>query len=409
MSRILLAVSGGIDSVYMACRAADLFPDSSFGVGHCNFALRGEESDGDEAFVREWCKARGLVFHCVRFDTEGYAASKGISVEMAARELRYGWFDQIKKDFGYDAVAVAHNANDNAETLILNLLRGTGIKGICGMRSHDGILRPLLDTSREQIREWMTEHGQTWREDRTNSESEYKRNRIRNEVFPIFSAINPSFVGTLNSDMRRFAQVSDIADEWFEQIRSTLVLKDGSIDAERLRKARHLDYVLWRLLEGSGIGQQDFSSLLRCIRNGSQLGGKTFGPVKAGAGRLFVGEQSVESGLQWEIVDRSEIQELRQPDGIIVMDASKVSLPLKTRRWHDGDWLRPLGMGGKKKKVSDLLVDLKWTPARKAAAQVLELEGSHVAALLCSRIDEAVKIDGTTEKVLRISYRSPRM
>lgn len=409
MSRILLAVSGGIDSVYMACRAAELFPHSSFGVGHCNFSLRGEESDGDEAFVREWCKARELEFHCVRFDTEGYAASKGISVEMAARELRYGWFEQIKKDFGYDAVAVAHNANDNAETLILNLLRGTGIKGICGMRSHDGILRPLLGTSREQIRGWMVGHGQTWREDRTNSESEYKRNRIRNEVFPIFSSVNPSFIETLNSDMHRFAQVSDIADEWFGTVREELVLEDGSIDVEKLRTVLHLDYVLWRLLEDSGIGQQEFASLLRCIRDGSQVGGKTFGPVKAGAGRLFVGEQPKESRLHWEVVDRSEVRSLRQPDGVLVMDASKVSLPLKTREWRDGDWMRPLGMGGRKKKISDMMVDLKWTPARKAAAQVLELDGPHVAALLCSRIDEAVKVDERTEKILRLSYLPPRI
>ena len=209
---LLLAVSGGIDSMYLANRAPELFPGARFGVAHCNFGLRGSESDGDEAFVRAWCDRHALPFYLRRFDTRAYAARNGLSIEMAARELRYAWFDELCREYGYEAVAVAHNADDNAETLVLNLLRGTGTRGLRGMGDRDGIVRPLLDTTREEIRNWMMDHGCAWREDSTNADNSPKRNRIRNEVFPVFARINPSFVRTLGEDMRRFARVDDIAD-----------------------------------------------------------------------------------------------------------------------------------------------------------------------------------------------------
>ena len=141
--KVLLAVSGGIDSMYMLHRAPDLFPGASLAVAHCNFRLRGAESDGDEAFVREECEKAGLTLFVKRFDTSAHASANGISIEMAARELRYAWFRELCREHGFDAVATAHNANDNAETLILNLLRGTGTKGLRGIPDHGSIVRPL--------------------------------------------------------------------------------------------------------------------------------------------------------------------------------------------------------------------------------------------------------------------------
>ena len=219
-----------------------------FALAHCNFHLRGEESDGDAEFVRNWAAERGVRSHCIDFDTKAYAASRKISIEMAARELRYGWFALLCREYGYGAVAIAHNANDNAETLILNLVRGTGLRGICGMQEMSvqtvspdlgsavsaaaelaaaigcdkadfpetlNIWRPLLGMTRPQIEGYARRHGLKWREDRTNRDSEYKRNLVRNEIIPLLERLNPSAVKTLNRDMGYFSEARRIVDDCF--------------------------------------------------------------------------------------------------------------------------------------------------------------------------------------------------
>lgn len=255
--------------MYLANKASELFPGASFAVAHCNFALRGEESDGDELFVREWCGKNDMPLFCRRFDTAGYAASRHISIEMAARDLRYTWFRELCHAEGFDALAVAHNANDNAETLLLNMLRGTGSRGMKGMAQESSllgddsipVLRPLLQTSREEIKSWMEASGNTWREDHTNADSEFKRNRIRNQVFPILSTINPSYISTLNEDMDRIRQVDDIAEDYLSEVLPGVMLPDGSISVTRLLKLKHWKFVLWRLIEDSGMSQQTFDKL----------------------------------------------------------------------------------------------------------------------------------------------------
>jgi tRNA(Ile)-lysidine synthase len=283
MQRILLAVSGGIDSMYLANRAPELFPGARFAVAHCNFALRGAESDGDEAFVRDWCAAHGLECMVRRFDTAGYAAEHGVSIEMAARELRYAWFAELCRDGGFEAVAVAHNADDNAETLILNLLRGTGTRGLRGMGDRDGIVRPLLGTSRAEIRDWMSAHGCAWRNDSTNADNTPKRNRIRNEVFPVFARINPSFIRTLGDDMERIARVDDIAEAWFRSVRDGLTTENGAVRIPAVLALEHWEYALWRLLEGAGLSGPTFGKLVALLRRYKDeprgtvtIGGKTF-------------------------------------------------------------------------------------------------------------------------------------
>ncbi len=283
MTRILLAVSGGIDSMYLANRAPELFPGARFAVAHCNFALRGAESDADEAFVRAWCAEHDLECFVKRFDTRGYAAQHGVSIEMAARDLRYAWFAELRQTGGFDAVAVAHNADDNAETLLLNLLRGTGTRGLRGMGDHDGIVRPLLHIPRAEIREWMLAHGCAWREDSTNADNALKRNRIRNEVFPAFEQINPSFVRTLGEDMTRFARVDDIAEAWFRSVRDGLTTPDGAIRIPAVLALEHWEYALWRLVEGCGLSGPTFEKLVTLLRRYRDeprgtvtIGGKTF-------------------------------------------------------------------------------------------------------------------------------------
>ena len=281
--RILLAVSGGVDSMYLANRAPELFPGARFAVAHCNFALRGAESDGDEAFVRDWCAARGLECFVRRFDTAAYAAQHGVSIEMAARELRYAWFAELCREQGFEAVAVAHNADDNAETMILNLLRGTGTRGLRGMGDREGVVRPLLDIPRAEIRAWMIAHGCAWREDSSNADNTPKRNRIRNEVVPVFARINPSFLRTLGEDMARIARTDDIAESWFRSVREGLTTPEGVVRIPAVLALEHWEYALWRLLENAGLSGPTFEKLVALLRRYKDeprgtvtIGGKTF-------------------------------------------------------------------------------------------------------------------------------------
>ena len=407
MKNILLAVSGGIDSMYLANRASELFPGALLALAHCNFCLRGEESDGDEAFVRQWCRERGMECHVKRFDTLGYAEAHGLSTEMAARELRYGWFAQLCSEYGYEATAIAHNADDDAETLMLNLIRGTGLRGISGMGERPGIVRPLLRTSREEIRKWMLEHGCSWREDSTNAQSLYKRNVLRNEIFPRLRDLNPSLTATLCEDMERFAQAGAIVEDYWLDARERVLCGDGSIDLRALLGLKHWEYVLWRLLEVSGIRKGEFEDLRDTLRSGRQIGGKRFGPVVATSTRLDLCATSVCDGpeLLCELLPREALSSLKQEEGCLVLDADKVPQPLRIRHFQQGDWMRPLGMGGRRKKLSDILKELGYTVGSKAGVRVLEIEGSHVGAILCSRIDETLKVDGTTSRVLRLKFK----
>ena len=304
--RILLAVSGGIDSMYMLYRAPELFPGASFAVAHCNFRLRGEDSEGDEEFVRRECSALGVECFVKKFDTLEYAAEHGVSIEMAARELRYAWFASLCCAHRFDALATAHNANDNAETLILNLLRGTGTKGLRGIPASSGmeagtdsgasssemqplprIVRPLLGVSRKEIEEWMKKSGKNWKEDRTNAENGPKRNKIRNQVFPVFAEINPSFVKTLGADMERIRQTDDIAEDYYKEAAERIISQDSSgatkISVLGLLALKHWRYVLWRSLEDCGFSAETFEKLCALLEryrtepSGTvTLSGKTF-------------------------------------------------------------------------------------------------------------------------------------
>lgn len=280
--KILLAVSGGADSIYLASRAGDFFPGAEFAAAHCNFSLRGAESDGDEQFVRDWCASKGITLFCKRFDTQAYASQNGISVEMAARDLRYAWFAQLCHEQGFQAVAVAHNANDNAETLMLNLLRGTGSRGLRGMGAQSEIiaggkpltiLRPMLEISRPEIEATLMKEGTAWREDSTNRENDARRNKIRNLVFPVFAEINPSFLRTLGRDMDHFCQADDIAEDYFRN--SGLSMEVG-VDIRKLLSLKHWEYILFRLLEPYNLSEETFGKLVELLKSGRTISGKVF-------------------------------------------------------------------------------------------------------------------------------------
>ena len=289
----LLAVSGGIDSICLASLFLNSSSGRRFAVAHCNFHLRGEDSDSDEALVAAWCGRNGVRYHKADFDTEQYASSHSVSIEMAARELRYDWFASLCRDNGYYGVAVAHNANDNAETLILNLLRGTGLRGVTGMQvetvvpvtrdelSGVRLLRPMLSFSREQIEEYVAANSLEYHDDRTNAETVYKRNRIRHLVFPVFESLNPSFLTTFAREMNAFSEVQEIADDYFISVRESVCEPAGKddllrVNAVRLCHLKHYKYVLYRLLEAYGFRDRLLEPVVRLLESGKTFSGKVF-------------------------------------------------------------------------------------------------------------------------------------
>lgn len=289
----LLAVSGGIDSICLASLFLNSAAGRRFAVAHCNFHLRGEDSDSDEALVAAWCRRNGVRYHKADFDTEQYASSHNVSIEMAARELRYDWFASLCMENGYYGVAVAHNANDNAETLILNLLRGTGLRGITGMQAESVVpvtrdelsgvrlLRPMLSFSREQIEEYVAANSLEYHDDRTNAETVYKRNRIRHLVFPVFESLNPSFLTTFAREMNAFSEVQEIADDYFLSVRAGVCEPAGKddllrVNAVRLCHLKHYKYVLYRLLEAYGFRDRLLEPVVRLLESGKTFSGKVF-------------------------------------------------------------------------------------------------------------------------------------
>lgn len=326
----LLAVSGGIDSICLASLFLNSSAGRRFAVAHCNFHLRGEDSDSDEALVAAWCGRNGVRYHKADFDTEQYASSHSVSIEMAARELRYDWFASLCKDNGYYGVAVAHNANDNAETLILNLLRGTGLRGITGMQletvvpvtrdelSGVRLLRPMLSFSREQIEEYVTANSLEYHDDRTNAETVYKRNRIRHLVFPVFESLNPSFLTTFAREMNAFSEVQEIADDYFISVRESVCEPAGKdellrVNAVRLCHLKHYKYVLYRLLEAYGFRDRLLEPVVRLLESGKTFSGKVF--EAPGYELITAGECLIVRKAAWVVPESPAISELADVHG----------------------------------------------------------------------------------------------
>lgn len=436
--KILLAVSGGIDSMCMADMFDHAHNGFTLGIAHCNFHLRGEESDGDAVMVQEWAEQRGIPFHKADFQTSEYASEKGISIEMAARELRYSWFSKIAQEEGYDAVAVAHNANDNVETFLLNLLRGCGGRGLRGMNP-DGripgtdtpLLRPMLSFSREEIEEYAREYEVPFREDSTNAETVYRRNRLRHEVLPVFESINPAYLRTIAMDMEHIAQENDIANDYFDDALKCICDGD-SLSVDALLRFKHWEYILFRFTEPAGLNARTLAALSEHISEYAEgrkdsFSGRRFegteGDVLTSSGCISLnfgqhgeyadvtvngpGEYSI-NGTAIRISVRSLEPEtpLKQPTGTLVMNAAALGFPFTLRGWRHGDWMRPFGMKGRKKKLSDMFTDMKFTAEDKRKAVLLVKEGQndgHVMALLGHRMDEALRVTKGSEHIIEIS------
>ena len=440
----LLAVSGGVDSMCLADLWVRAYGSEGCAIAHCNFNLRGEDSDADEALVTQWSDNHGVLLHKTSFNTVEYASENGLSIEMAARELRYRWFAQLCADHGYKAVVVAHHADDNAETLVLNMVRGAGLKGLTGMKpistSAYGtvIARPLLTFTRKQIEGHAFAWKVPYREDRTNASVEYRRNSIRHEVFPLFERMNPSYVRTLNREMTYLNDASAIVEDWCRSQIPHVIAKESlplTISIEALLSIPQWRYLLYYITEPYGFNSATLESLEALLTSDRTASGKRFEAdeyiLLVERDMLVINRKSEAqqpaftqvpapgayhiggSRILIEVLPWSSDMPLKQPEGTMVMDAAKLAFPFVLRSWRSGDWMIPLGMKGKK-KLSDLFTDLKYGSAEKASAVVIVdckgdyAEQQHVAGVVPVRLDDHYKVTSSTREIIRITITDNR-
>lgn len=271
---VLLAVSGGIDSMCMAHLFSRIFY-SNYSIATINFSLRGEESDGDEDLVHNWARSQGVKCFSTTFDTNKYASQMGISTQMAARELRYNWFASLMKKHSFDYLAIAHNLNDSVETFFINTLRGTGIQGLTGIRKKSGyIIRPMLGIPRSEIAQFVKQENIPFREDSSNAQSQYSRNRLRNLVFPEFEMINSSFLKTVERDMANVEAAVDVLQDLFLEKRASFFDKSGSkVSIESLLKESRPDFWLYQILTEYGFNPDQIAQIYESLTGQS---GKEF-------------------------------------------------------------------------------------------------------------------------------------
>jgi tRNA(Ile)-lysidine synthase len=421
-NRILMAVSGGIDSMVMIHLfiAAGISP----AIAHCNFNLRGKESDLDEAFVKGFAAKNKIPFHTVSFDTTGYAEEKGISIQMAARELRYRWFEEVRVEHGYESIALAHNLNDNVETFLINLTRGTGIAGLTGMRPRfNYLIRPLLFASRKAITDYSVQNKIKFREDRTNSDVKYVRNKIRHTILPLLRELNPSFDVTITETAERFSEINEIVTSYISGIRrSSAVAKDNMLtfSASDLKKVYPGKTVLFELFRPYGLASAQIDELIKIIksRSGHQLLTKTHRITK-NRNEILVTEldrlseyhyqagtlralKKVPGIVSAEIKDVGKGFKIPLFSSIACLDAEKIGFPLTVRKWTSGDFFYPLGMRSKK-KLSDYFIDEKYSLPEKERQLILESAGK-IIWVIGERIDNRYKITPETKKALIIKF-----
>lgn len=409
--KVLVALSGGADSV--ALLRVLLVLGYHCEAAHCNFHLRGEESNRDERFVNELCKELGVTLHITHFDTVAYAAQHHVSIEMAAREMRYNWFEQLRKEREMAVIAVAHHRDDSVETFLLNLVRGAGINGLKGIRPHHGnIVRPLLDVNRQDILNYLHHLHQDYVTDSTNLQDEYMRNKIRLNILPMLRELNPSVSESIAETSKRLADVSLIYNKEIETGKIRVMEKSGHILISRLMDEVAPAALLFEILHPLGFNSVQVEDVFRSL--------------SAQSGKRFV-------SAEWEVLrDRTEliIQPRRQenndssenmPELVMetveitsdfmipkdkdtaCLDADKVVQPLIVRKWQRGDKFVPFGMKGKK-NVSDYLTDRKFSLFQKENQYVVCSEDK-IVWLVGERSDDRFRITENTKRalVLRIS------
>ena len=419
-NRVLLAVSGGIDSMVML----SLFRETGIrhAIAHCNFSLRGEESDSDEEFVSACAKDYNISYFNNTFDTLAYATAKGISVQMAARELRYSWFDKLITGEGFDAVAVAHNLNDNVETFFINLLRGTGLNGLTGINPRNGsVIRPLLFATRGEITEYAHEKGITFREDSSNSQLKYTRNRIRHKVLPELEGVSPNALSAIMGTIGHLNSSASIIEVYIEQIRKDIFKPfEGGVktDISALLKLHPHEAIMFELFRKYNLSAHQGDDLMALLDSPS---GKFITTpthrILRDRERLIISEKKSDDipDYLFSSIDEMSLSGLfsdlmvtdHGPDPLpsnqltACLDLSLLKFPLRVRTWQHGDRFSPLGMTGMK-KISDFLIDLK-IPVTSKEKVLLLMSDDNVVWVMGYRIDNRYKVNADTKKILILS------
>ncbi|PST84187.1 tRNA lysidine(34) synthetase TilS [Pedobacter yulinensis] len=419
--RVLLAVSGGRDSVLMA----RLFHAAgyNFSIIHCNFGLRGAESERDEAFVCRLAAELGVPFLSRKFDTRAYAKEKQLSIQMAARELRYQWFEEQRVEGGFACIALAQHQTDLVETVLINQLRGTGISGMHGIRSKNGkLIRPLLFLTAAGIHEIARSCGMGWVEDSSNASTDYQRNKIRQEVLPVLRQINPSLEATFSDNAARMEQAERLLGNTVAALRKSFI-HDGPLQKLPLELVRSLDpqeLLLFELLRPFGFhaeavtriisvldapsGRQFFSSGHRLIKDRNHL---VIEPVQIAGTTTWILQPDDEAVIAtgWTVSQHAGLPG-QPPDEqhVAWCDRDKLVYPLTLRFWQQGDRFRPLGMKGFK-KVSDFFVDRKLSLAEKERVPLLVNGNGDIVWVAGMRLDDRYKVGPGTEKVIIFEFK----
>ncbi len=422
---VLLAVSGGMDSVVMA----ELFHRAKFkfAIAHCNFQLRGKESNGDEKFVKELAKKYNVRFFSKRFDTEKESERRKKSIQMAARDLRYAWFDEIIQKEKYKYVAAAHHLNDAVETFFINLLRGTGVEGITGIKvKNSKIIRPLLFAGRDEIERFAKENKIAFREDSSNLSEKYLRNKIRHRLIPVLNELNPQFDQIMSGNLLRFAFAEIIVSNYMKGMKLKFLQtgeKFPSIPIAAIKKEEYPEQILYGILNQFGF---NFNQCEEMLNDGLGTGsGKMFSTgdyrMLKDRGKLLLNRKEKSSESEHLIADKAKVitinhgilkmshairkkkAPLPSSNAIQCLDASVLRFPLRLRAWKAGDYFYPLGMNHRK-KLSDFFTDQKVNMYEKEKICVLTSENK-IVCILGHRIDDRFKVTEKTKKVYKVEMK----
>lgn len=403
----IVALSGGADSVALLL----LLKEGGFNVhaAHCNFLLRGSESDRDEAFCVDLCRQLGVELHRAHFATREYAEAHKVSVEMAARELRYNWFEQLRKDIGAVGICVAHHRDDSVETALLNMIRGTGLRGLTGIQPRNGyVLRPLLCVSRDEIEHFLAKRGQKYVIDSTNLETDVKRNKVRLQVLPLLRTLNPAVSDNIQRMVENVAEAQIVLDSLLDNFK-----KHNTLELSELEKYGSSEYVIYEWLKNYGFNGTQARQVLEAetgkIMSSSQGYDvlkdrerliiertlKPFNPMRIPEEGMYVLDEKMRLSL------RKCAAYVSKKPFVATFDAQKVVFPLTVRRVEEGDWMIPFGMRGRK-LLSDLMTDRKMTVFEKRRQLVVVDAQDVIVWAVGLRIADSVAVAETTQSVLEL-------